>query len=843
MLSNKLFQRAAAAGVLVLGGIAVLSSAPVAALLPDHILTGHKADGMVFTVSNQILHPWGRQSLIAGRPIEIAVDSAGAKLAVLNSNRVDIFDTAADQLLGSMNIRSASYGGVAFRPASDEVWASECLRPGRNVTTGDAIAIASIDGKGKPGAVSHITFEGRAVPAGIAFTPDGLTAYVALNKRNTVAVVDAKEKKVLREIPVSMAPFGVTIAKGKVFVTNRGGRAPKPGDTTSAGVSLPMVTDPVSGSTVSGTVSVIDIASGAVKEIPVGLSPSLLSSSPDGGTVAVANSHGDSITFLDTTQLTTNTVSVPAWPESTVGSLPVGVTFSPDGTKLYVACAGTNALAVLSKQGAKWAVAGAFPTGWFPSAVVADPKGIVHLVTIKGEGNTDTPQGHRSTRWEGSLETFSSPTLDQAKAGMEEVRRLNEPHFSGPEGITNLKSLGIQHVILVVKENRTYDQLLGDLPQGNGEPKYLQFGKDVTPNTHALAEQFVLLDNFYTSGAISFDGHQWLMMGFVSDQTEKAFAANPRSYSWHMGDSLGVSPAGFFWQGAQKPVSLRIYGEFCVGPDSDMGHGDLSEPINTALKGSWAERMKQWKEGTLPRRDFCASAVPAMEPYLDRKFNAEIGTTDQFKTDEYLREFADYEKSGNLPQLSVVTLNNDHTNGTRPGSGTPRAMVADNDLALGRLVERVSKSKYWEHTLILVTEDDAQAGLDHVDGHRTICLAIGPHVKRGVVDSANYNHLGMVRTMQEIFGVPSRTRAEKAARLMGTIFTTKADLKPFQHVEPKIDITETNPELKALNGPALRAAKQSIAMDFSGDDRAPSETLNRIIWWSVKGFDVPYPGR
>lgn len=843
MFSTKLLQRGALVGAVAVSGIAILSSAPFSGLLPDHIFSGRKTDGIVFTVSNQILHPWGRQALIAGRPIEIAMDKAGARLAVLNSNRVDVFDTTADQLLGSMNIRSASYGGVAFRPGSTELWASECLRAGRGATAGDTVAIASVDSTGKPGEVSHISFEGRAVPSGIAFSADGTMAFVALNKRNTVAVVDAKERKVLREIPVGMAPFGVTVAKGKVFVTNRGGRAPKPGDTTSAGVSLPIVTDPVSGSTVSGTVSVIDIASGAVKEVPVGLSPSLLSSSLDGGMVAVANSHGDSVTFFDTTSLVTTTVKIPTWPESTVGSLPVGVTFSPDGTKLYVACAGTNALVMLSKQAGKWTVGGAFPTGWFPSAVVADPKGTVHLTTIKGEGNKATPQGSRSTRWEGSLETFSSPTLAQAKAGMEEVRRLNEPRFEGPAGVENLKSLGIQHVILVVKENRTYDQVLGDMPQGNGEKKYVQFGKDVTPNTHALAEQFVLLDNFYTSGAISFDGHQWLMMGFVSDQTEKAFAANPRSYSWHMGDALGVSPAGFFWQGAQKPVSLRLYGEFCVGPDSNMGHGDLSEPVNTALKGSWAERMQQWKEGKLPRRDYCASAVPALEPYLDRKFNAEIGTTDQFKTDEYLLEFAEYEKNGNLPQLSVVTLNGDHTNGTRPGSGTPRAMVADNDLALGRLVERVSKSKYWEHTLILVTEDDAQAGLDHVDGHRTICLAIGPHVKRGVVDSANYNHLGMVRTMQEIFGVPSRTRAEKAARLMGTIFTTKPDMKGFVHIEPKIDITETNPELKALNGPALRAAKQSMAMDFSGDDKAPSATLNRIIWGSVKGFNVPYPGK
>jgi hypothetical protein len=170
-------------------------------------------------------------------------------------------------------------------------------------------------------------------------------------------------------------------------------------------------------------------------------------------------------------------------------------------------------------------------------------------------------------------------------------------------------------------------------------------------------------------------------------------------------------------------------------------------------------------------------------------------------------------------------------------------MVADNDLAVGRLVERVSKSKFWEQTLIFVTEDDAQSGIDHVDGHRTLCLAIGPHVKRGVVDSGNYNHLGMIRTIQDIFGVRSQTRFAKAARPMGTIFTKTADLKLFEHIEPRLDIAEMNPPLKALQGPALQAARQSLAMDFTDVDRAPAETLNRIIWWSVKGFDKPYPGR
>ena len=857
-MKNRWFKIAAWVCVGAGAAAALLAAAGDAGLLlPERLFTGSKWNGLVFTTTNQLLHPWGRQALIAGRPVDIAIDAEGSKLAVLNTNRLDIFDSLTGQLDGTANLAPTSYAGIAFRPGVGEVWASECPRGGRGGANmraqsqsgprGDAddLAIVAVDATGHPGAISRVRFAGHAIPIGIGFTADGSRAYVALSRNNSVAVVDAATREVVREIPVGMAPFGIAVAEthGRVFVSNRGGRRPKAGETTSASGGSPMLTDPVTGSTTTGTVSVIGIEDNSVREVSVGLAPSILAISPDKGTVAVANAHGDSISFIDAGSLAVSEVKVPTWPPSTVGSQPVGVAFSTDGRKLYVACAGNNALAVLTHERSGWKVAGALPTGWFPSAVVADPRGTVHLVTIKGMADTDTQQGHRSTRREGSLETISEPTLAQAAAGQEEVRRLNEPKFESSGGIANLSALGIRHVILVIKENRTYDQVLGDMAKGNGDKRYLEFGSDVTPNTHALAEQYVLLDNFYTTGAISFDGHQWLMMAFVSDQTERAFASNPRGYAWHMGDALTVAPTGFFWQGASKPLSVRVYGEFCVAPQSDQRGGVTVETQENPLPGNWAQNLQLWREGKLERKDHCASAVPALEPYVDRKFDANIGMTDQTKTDEFLAEYAAFEKAGNLPQLSVVTLNNDHTRGTSPGSGTPRAMVADNDLAVGRLVERVSHSPSWEQTLILVTEDDAQSGLDHVDGHRTLCLAIGPHIKRGIVDSANYNHLDMLRTIQEIFGVPSRTRFAKAARPMSTIFARTADNAPFTHIEPRIDIAEMNPPVQGLRGRQRQAAQQSQAMDFSDVDRAPSAVLNRIIWWSVRGFDTEYPAK
>ncbi|HMD70300.1 MAG TPA: hypothetical protein VKF41_03100, partial [Bryobacteraceae bacterium] len=232
------------------------------ALLPNNLLTGRNVNGMVFTVTNQLLRPWGRQALIQGRPVDLAIDADGGKLAVLNSNRVDVFDSLTGQLLGAMNTGSATYAGVAFRPGTAELWASAGGRGMRGGGgSGDTIAVATVDAKGHPGEPSRISLTGRAIPVGIGFTSDGTRAYVALNRNNTVAVVDAQTHKVVREIPVGMAPFGVAVAegRGRVFVTNRGGRPPKPGENTSTSSGVAMLTDPVTGATTTGTVSVIGL--------------------------------------------------------------------------------------------------------------------------------------------------------------------------------------------------------------------------------------------------------------------------------------------------------------------------------------------------------------------------------------------------------------------------------------------------------------------------------------------------------------------------------------------------------------------------------------------------------
>jgi YVTN family beta-propeller protein len=803
---------------------------------------GKQPGGEFLVPTNQLLRPWGQQTVIAGRPVDMTFDSQKRVLAVLNWKGVLLFDSSTGAPLApEIPSRSTSYAGIAFRPGNRELWASEASRSGP-----DGILIVQISELGMPGETSRIAFKGHPVPVGIAFSPDGRTAYVAFSRNNTLAVVDAATHEIRKEVEVGIAPFGVAVSTqpARIFVSNRGGRRPAPGDTVAPSSGAKIVSDPVTGSSTTGSVSVIDPQSLAVREVPVGLAPSQLSLSPDSKLLAVANGHSDSISLLDTSTLARADVKIPTYPDAALGSQPIATVFAPDGKTLYAACGGNNAIAVLQPTGKTWKVSGAVPTAWFPSAIAIDREGSLRVLNIKGLGNTDNHKGgFNSKQYEGSLERIPPPTGLQVLAGTREVRAANAPVFEPSGGVANLSSLGIQHVFLIVKENRAYDQVLGDIGKGNSDPKLCMYGRDVTPNHHALAERYVLLDNFFTSGAISFDGHSWLMQAFVSDYVERDFAGAPRGYAWNLSDALMVAPTGFFWQSAAKPLDVRIYGEF-----QEAAHWDPAKEtaidMNERDQLQWPVYWKMYQEGTWQSAVGSRSGVPALQPYCCQRYpNNNTAITDEIRAEVFLGELAEREKTGRLQNLTILTLTSDHTNGTRPGSPTPRAMVADDDLALGRIVEGISKSRFWSGSLILVVEDDAQDGVDHVDGHRTVALAIGPFIRRGVVDSNNYNHTSLVRTIQEVFRIPPRTRALQSARPMTSVFTPQTDLTPYQHLVPKVQLDEMNPPAHALAGRRRWAAEQSLSMNFTDVDDAPADVLNRILWWDAKGWDVPYPVR
>jgi hypothetical protein len=603
-----------------------------------------------------------------------------------------------------------------------------------------------------------------------------------------------------------------------------------------------MRTDASTGAVLDGTVSIIRLRDQTTRQVEVGRAPTALALSPDGSTLAVANAHSDSVTLIDVPTLIPRTISIPAKPDGLLGAAPVGVIFSADGTQLFVAAALNNSVVVLQKKGKDYTEAGRVPTGWYPVGLAMDRNRNLIVLNTKGDGNTDDGKGgHQSHSFEGSVMRLPQLTSDQLSAQAHIVEGDDHPRFGPSGGIENLSSLGIRHVFLFVKENRTYDQVFGDMKQGNSDPRFLMYGRDVTPNHHALAEQYVLLDNFYATGAISFDGHQWLEQGFVSDNVERALQSHPRGYAWNLSDPLDVSPAGFIWQHARRPLNVRVGGVLSLPGEFDPKN-QMARDITEDQLHPWSEYWQMYKEGKWQGVVGSRPAVPALAAVMDPAYPVNsMKIPDQIRASEIEQELAEAEKTGNLPDLMVYGLTSDHTMGTSPGSPTPSAMLADNDLALGRIVEAISKSRFWASSLILVVEDDAQNGVDHVDGHRTVALAIGPSVRRGAVDSNFYTQLSMVRTIQDILHIQPQTHFLKKSRAMNSIFTTQKDLRPYTAIHPSIALDTMNPPLRALSGTQLKAARRSAAMNWNHVDDAPEQVLNQILWWDNRGYDKAMP--
>jgi hypothetical protein len=387
-----------------------------------------------------------------------------------------------------------------------------------------------------------------------------------------------------------------------------------------------------------------------------------------------------------------------------------------------------------------------------------------------------------------------------------------------------------KHVVYIIKENRTYDQVFGDMPQGNGDTALVEFGRDVTPNHHLLAEEFVLLDNFYCSGVLSADGHQWTDEAYVTDYLERSFGDFARSYPYDGDDALAYASSGFIWDNVlTHGLTFRNYGEF-VSAVIDPAEASFTELYQDFLSG--ADKISIRAKANLEQ----------LKPYLCPTY---IGfpneVSDAYRAAEFIKELKEYEKNDNFPNFIIMLLPNDHTSGTQPGMPTPRAAVADNDLALGQIVEAISASKFWKETCILVTEDDPQAGLDHVDGHRTVGMAISPYTKRGKVISTYYSQINMVRTIENILGLPPMNQLDLSAEPMADCFTDKPDFKAYKAVKNNIPIDELNPPLVSLSGDQLYWAKKSMEQDLDDVDRIDEDVFNRIIWHSVKGYDRPYP--
>jgi hypothetical protein len=398
-----------------------------------------------------------------------------------------------------------------------------------------------------------------------------------------------------------------------------------------------------------------------------------------------------------------------------------------------------------------------------------------------------------------------------------------------------------KHVVYVIKENRTYDQVLGDDPRGNGMASLCVFGNEITPNQHKIAREFVLLDNTYCSGILSADGHQWSTSAFATAAMERSFAGFPRSYPDGMGegekDALIYSPAGFLWDNALKHrKTLRNYGEFAQ-PEVRW-----RDPMRRGKPGFEA-CYKAWKEQSGEVVFGCAATIESLVPHTATDtVGWNMSVPDQFRADYFIRELREAEKTGKWPHLMFVCLPQDHTSGTSPGTPTPAACVADNDLAFGRIVEAVSKSRFWTETLILAIEDDPQAGWDHVSGYRTTAYCVSPYTRRGAVVSTQYNTTSLLRTIEQVLGLPPMNQFDASATPMRDCFQDAPDLTPFTAVPNRVPLDQMNPAAKAhLNRTLRRNAELSARMDFEHVDRAPEALLNRILWQAMAGLEKPYP--
>jgi hypothetical protein len=387
-----------------------------------------------------------------------------------------------------------------------------------------------------------------------------------------------------------------------------------------------------------------------------------------------------------------------------------------------------------------------------------------------------------------------------------------------------------KHVVYIIKENRTYDQVFGDLPQGDGDTSLVEFGREVTPNHHHLAETFVLLDNFYCSGILSADGHQWTDEAYATDYLEKSFGEFTRSYPYDGDDALAYASSGFIWDNVMNHgLTFRDYGEFV-------------DAIIDPPTASFSDIYQDYTDGTNLIKIRSKANLEQIIPYLCPTYVGFPNTVpDVYRAAEFIKELKEFEKEGDFPNFIIMLLPNDHTSGTRPGRPTPQAAVADNDLALGQIVEAISSSRFWKETCIFVTEDDPQGGLDHVDGHRTVGMVISPYTKRGEVISTYYSQINMIRTMENILGIPPMNQLDLTAEAMFDCFTGNPDFTPYKALPNNIPLDQLNPALSSLSGDQLYWAERSLEQDLDDVDRIDEDVFNRIIWHAVKGYSRPYP--
>ncbi len=757
--------------------------------------------------------PVGRHFTIGDLPMNLVMSPDGHHLIVTNNGysppNLVVYDFTRQIVRSRISLDSA-WLGLAFHPDGKRLYSSGSARNRVDEFSWDGVKLE------KTGELALPKPADDSFVGGLALSPDGQRLFAVHVLGEKLHAIDLATRKVVRTVDLSAEPYTVLVSPDSktVYLSLWGGRK----------------------------VQVFDASSLALQgEIEVGEHPNAMALSKDGTRLFVACANTNAVWNIDLGHgYATEQISIAPFPNMPPGSTPNALDLSPDGKTLLVANADNNTVAVVEIEDGKGEVEGFIPTGWYPTGVrfsldgrqifILSGKGLTSAPNPRGRqaGITTGPDGQYTGAmlW-GALTTLDTPdaarlreytatalfvTPDTGKSQLAPVAAPRESviprEVGGPSPI--------KHVFYVIRENRTYDQVLGDLPQGNGDPSLTLFGESVTPNAHALVRQFVLLDNFYVDAEVSYDGHAFSTGAWATDAVEKIWPINyGRREGRYLSEgggamrnaygNLAAGPRGYIWDAAARAsVSYRSYGEFSI-PGAEI---------------RWDEEVKPPFFGSVP--GLKDHVHPTYPPY-------NLSIPDNQRIDVWLEEFREFEKNGNLPRLNILRLGNDHTAGSRAGARTPRAMIAENDHALGRFVEAISKSRYWKESAIFVLEDDAQNGPDHVDAHRSLGLVISPYTQRkGLVDSTLYTTSGFLRTMELILGLEPLSQYDAAATPLYHAFGLTPDLAPFAALSPRIDVTE-------MNDPGAWGARESAEMDLAEADRAPDLLLNEIVWRSVRG--------
>jgi YVTN family beta-propeller protein len=723
------------------------------------------------------------------------------------------------------------------------------------------------------------------IPAGIAVSADGKKIYVAGNLSNRLLELEASTGKVLRTWDAGIAPFNVVLGKNKAYVSNWGGRRPDANSPAGPAGKGAKVRVDARGIASEGSVSVIDLAAGSAGILPAsgsskpaagtaalpggeiltGLRACALALSPNKKFLVVANAGSDTLSVIDTrTDKIVETICARQNPADLFGAQPDALAFDKSGKRLFV-CNGTqNAVAAFQFKPGASKLLGLIPAGWFPSAIAFDARDkklcVANLKNIgdkmqMAQSRLGNGPGFNTRQYNGSLSLIPLPSARElaafTKIALANLRypllaqaklppRPNQPAVPVPE---RAGEPGVfQHVIYVIKENRSYDQMLGDVTEGNGDADLCVFGGRVTPNQHKLVREFALLDNAYCSGVLSADGHQWADTAIATDYVEREFAGWRRSYpSGGFGeggaDALAYSPAGFIWDNAlAHGKTVRVFGEFTTTTKK------WRDPARKR-KITFLDCYRDFVNGSNAVAIQCQPDIESLRPFMETNTASwDLDVPDVFRAAQFIKALKQFETADNLPNLVILWLPNDHTSGTKAGSPTPEAQVADNDLAFGRIVDAVSHSKFWTNACIFAVEDDPQNGWDHVSGYRTTAYVASAYTRRGAVIHTQYNQTSLLRTMELMLGLPPMNQMDATATPMFDCFTNQPDFTAFDAVTNNVPLDEMNRSARQISDAQLRQdALVSAKLPLDKEDQCPEDVFNRILWRAMKGPQMPYP--